>query len=182
MTHVKNDKRSQRTSEVLYISLAKLLESRNFADINVSTLVRKAQIGRSSFYRNFDTIEDVFSYQCEKEAEDFYQAVTERKDDIGSFLLTFFSYWTKNTSLLVTLKKADRIDILFNALKKNPFLVSPLSAADRDRGYLSMIYLGSLITTLSCWIDKGEKETPTQLASIVKQSLPLNRESILTQI
>ena len=66
MYHISNDKRAYQSSEMIYEALKHLMAKALFSDINVTDLVQEAKIGRSTFYRLFDAIEDVLHYKADE--------------------------------------------------------------------------------------------------------------------
>ena len=66
MYHIKNDQRAIRSSQLLYEALANLMREKSFDTITVTDLVETAQVGRTTFYRNFDSIEDILHMRCDQ--------------------------------------------------------------------------------------------------------------------
>ena len=61
MYRIKQDQRTIRSSQLIYRALAQLMREKSFAKISVTNIVEKAQVGRTTFYRIFDEIEDVLN-------------------------------------------------------------------------------------------------------------------------
>ena len=51
---------------MLYEGLARLMREGDFAGITVTDLVESAKVGRTTFYRNFDSIEDILRLRCDQ--------------------------------------------------------------------------------------------------------------------
>ena len=66
MYHIKNDQRAIRSSQMMYVGLARLMREKPFNAITVTDLVATAQVGRTTFYRNFDEIEDILRMRCDQ--------------------------------------------------------------------------------------------------------------------
>ena len=66
MYHIKSDRRSQASANELARGLNVCLKSMPLSTITVSDLHRITGISRATFYRLFDTIEDVLVYQCDQ--------------------------------------------------------------------------------------------------------------------
>lgn len=54
-----SQKIKQDSQEYLITALLQLLETKDFNDITVTQVVKRAGVSRMAFYRNFDTLEDV---------------------------------------------------------------------------------------------------------------------------
>ena len=70
MYHIKNDKRCLRSAALIADALERLLDQKIFADISVSDLQRESGVGRSTFYRLFDNIDDVVTYLVDEKFKD----------------------------------------------------------------------------------------------------------------
>lgn len=53
------------------------MESQPLESIKISELVEKAQIGRATFYRNFDTLEDVLHWRCDLVVAELFSYLAE---------------------------------------------------------------------------------------------------------
>ncbi|MCI9067190.1 MAG: TetR/AcrR family transcriptional regulator [Lachnospiraceae bacterium] len=68
------DKRKEANMRVksgITVSLLNLMHRKSFSDITVSELVREAGVARASFYRNYDSKEDVLLTLIEDVLEQF---------------------------------------------------------------------------------------------------------------
>ena len=65
MYHIKQDARSQRSAKAIIEGLESCLEKKSISIITVSEVCAACAVGRATFYRLFDNLTDVLSYQCE---------------------------------------------------------------------------------------------------------------------
>ena len=70
MFHIKNDKRSQSSSQAIYQGLISLSKQRPFNSITVSAICEESKVSRATFYRNFDIIEDIFMWRIDDISKD----------------------------------------------------------------------------------------------------------------
>lgn len=59
MVFMKQDRRSKRTRLWLYEGLMELMKSKNYGDISITELTEKSDIARQSFYRIYDSKDDI---------------------------------------------------------------------------------------------------------------------------
>ena len=116
MYHIKEDKRSIRSSEMLYEGLAKLMREKDFSDITVTDLVEAANVGRTTFYRNFDLIEDILWMKNDQVFEELVRYNQEyRKTYDGEspphILKPLLRYFYLNSEIIELLILANRMDI-----------------------------------------------------------------------
>lgn len=66
MYHIKNDKRAQASSELICAGLLACMKEKPFARITITDVQRASSVSRSTFYRNFDCLEDVLALLCDR--------------------------------------------------------------------------------------------------------------------
>ena len=65
MHHIKNDKRTLQSADLLYQGLLACLKEKPLAEVTVTDLQRASGVARSTFYRSFDDVSDVLAWQCD---------------------------------------------------------------------------------------------------------------------
>ena len=66
MYHIKNDKRAQTSAELICAGLLACMREKPFARITITDVQRASTVSRSTFYRNFDGLEDVLALLCDR--------------------------------------------------------------------------------------------------------------------
>lgn len=174
MYHIKDDQRSIRSSEMLYEGLAKLLQEQPLSAIKVKDLVEAANVGRTTFYRNFDTIEDILRLRSDQVFDGLKAYVVEytRKhgdESRGALLKPMLRYFYLHSDVLELLILAGRIDIIQASLRRifEPFKTRILERFDREEDYVDYgitMRIGVLTAILIQWIKTGKKQAPDELA------------------
>lgn len=59
MTHLKTDRRSQRTQRAIHEALMVLMQEKRYDDITVQDIIDRADVGRSTFYAHYQDKEDL---------------------------------------------------------------------------------------------------------------------------
>lgn len=65
MYHISKDLRAQKSASLIRQGLERCLEEKPFEKIRVSDIYEKSFVSRATFYRLFDSITDVFAYECD---------------------------------------------------------------------------------------------------------------------
>ena len=174
MYHIKDDQRSIRSSEMIYEGLAKLVRDKDFAAITVTDLVDAAAVGRTTFYRNFDEIEDVLWMRCDQVVEGligYLQTYRQKYPDEPrtTILKPFLRYFYLHSELLELLMKAKRIHIFEEALLIlfEPFksMFGAYYGTEEDYvDYVMAMRIGGVTNILTHWIKTGKKQAPDDLA------------------
>lgn len=177
MYHIKNDQRAIRSSQRLYEALASLMRERPFNTITVSDLAEAAQVGRTTFYRNFDEIEDILRMRCDQTFDELmqtfkaYRQPHKNETEIALLkpLLRFFYLHSEIIELLLI---ANRIDIIQDSFR---FGMEPFKAAIATHHGVSAEYVdysiamrtGITTNILIHWIETGKQQAPDELANTV---------------
>jgi len=65
MYHISKDARAQKSAQLICKGLEACLAEKPLNETRVSDIYEKCFVSRSTFYRLFDSVNDVISYQCE---------------------------------------------------------------------------------------------------------------------
>lgn len=174
MYHFINDKRSIQSSEWIYEALRDLIKEKDYEAISITEIVNRANVGRSTFYRNFDTRDDVLRFKCEQKVKELKEYVLEfGKNCNGTkkppFIKPFLRFWYLDSTIVELLMAANRLDILadtFNKMFGSFFSSSRFVDEENSKynDYLLSIRFGIAINLLSQWIKNNKRESPDELA------------------
>lgn len=178
MYHISDDKRSIQSSEWIFEALSELARDKSYESISVTDIVNRANIGRSTFYRNFDTKDDVLRFKCDQKCMELKDYLLEYKNKNGvppGPLLTkpFVTFWSENSIIIELLIKVNRLNILNESyadiLRKyhsdNTDIVDEMTLKYSD--YILEANVSSSISVLVKWIKNNKRESPDELAKIV---------------
>ncbi|MDA0244949.1 MAG: TetR-like C-terminal domain-containing protein [Chloroflexi bacterium] len=174
MYHIKDDQRSIRSSEMIYKGLVALMGEKDFATITVSDLVDAAKVGRTTFYRNFDEIEDVLRMRNDQVVEGFLGYLqtyrqTHRDESPTTILKPVLRYFYLHSELVELLMKAKRIYIFEEAMlnRFEPFksmFGAFYGVEEIYVDYVMAVRIGGVTNILIHWIETGKKQAPDELA------------------
>ena len=175
MYHVKDDYRSIRSTEMIYEGLANLIGETDFSTISVTNLVEAAKVGRTTFYRNFDTIEDVLRLRCDQIADGLIEYLLEfreqnREESNTALLKPILRYFQMNSEIIELLIKAERMHIFEEAILKRfepfkPYFGQFFQIEEEYVDYIMAIRVGSVSKVLTHWVSTGKKQNPDELAN-----------------
>lgn len=163
---------------MIYEALTKLIGHQSFGSIKVSQVVEEAQIGRATFYRNFDMLEDVLRWRADQVVEQLVIYVAEyRLSQTGSSTVSVLKpvlrFFYLHSSIVELLIAANQIDILQKALQAKLEQATPKSSlSDLPSEYLKygpVIRSSVAVHILAHWIKGGKKEAPDELADSLRE-------------
>lgn len=173
MYHICTGKKTETTIKLLMDALVDLSEYRLLSEIHISDLLKKSTVSRSTFYRNFDRIEDIIHYQINFVAHALYVDFNEMHKDSEpkdkDLISHFYYYWRKEEKLLKVIEKNSRVDILITALRSNIDIFSKVYLPEVDCGSVAYMYwanscCGMLAQSLVQWVQRDMQDSPEQVA------------------
>ncbi|MCM3746095.1 hypothetical protein M3223_01865 [Paenibacillus pasadenensis] len=181
MYRIKQDKRSIQSIEWLKSALWDLMLHKDFIDISVIELVSKAQVGRATFYRNFDTLEDILRLHCDETFEQlkkFMIQYYEQNDGDETvmnktvFIKPFLRFWDTHSIVIQRLIQAKRTDFIHEALSRTIESIVMLRAYADDElwgryDYFIAARSGEALHVLLHWIKNGKDLPSDELADLV---------------
>ena len=132
-------------------------------------------VSRSTFYRNFDCLEDVLALLCDRG----FQAVFTAYNALpaaqrGNLPKAVFHYWFHNSAVLEALVQIHRTDILFDSLRRSSGLIEALQPLADDPArfdYFVAIITSAMIGVLTVWVEHGKTETEDQMVQKAHERL-----------
>lgn len=156
-------------------TLIDLLNTRSIDKISVRELCNKAGIGRASFYRHYQSKEEILDRHAQsliqKWAAEFEAAPDSRPWNVFESL---FHHLKEHQTFYETLRKTGRDSILRTAIRAKIGLTDDLSNED---AYKKVFFADGISGWVEEWIDRGMPESPKklnqQLGQYFTQVLPI---------
>ncbi len=155
----------QLTKECLQLALVDLMAEKPFEKITVTELVLKSGVSRQSFYRNYESKEDILK-DLHQGMEDAVMEIADdvSEDDSYSWFERFFSYLGKNGEYFGLLMKArEKQQSNFSFL---PSLKEIFRLDDKAEQYRMCAYEGGLNAICKEWIAGGMTESVEDMAHL----------------
>ncbi len=186
MYHISNDKRSRESSAWIFDALEELLQTRSFNEVSITDVCQKAKIGRVTFYRHYDCLEDVLRKKCDEKFEGFIPYFKDyhsyNKNDLG-ILRPFLRYWYVNSSIIELLINTNKSYIVSDSMERLIELTKFLPLKENNvhieyDNYYSTIRNSMSLAILLEWVKNGLNIAPDNLATLLltqmKNALELN--------
>lgn len=176
MYHIKSDRRSRASAAEIVRGLQTCLKTQPLRTVTVTDIHRATGISRATFYRLFDTPEDVLIYQLDQMTRVALDTYDDREEvSTAELLEKSIALGLENHAFLRALVENGRLDLLFSYTERS-FLqldrenrLFPGDMAPAEREYvianLSMAMVASQIT----WSRNGQKESPQELMRYLKR-------------
>lgn len=155
-------------------ALLAIMEEKEFNKIAITEIIKKADLTRQTFYRNFNTKEEVLHEYVKKLYKDCFDEIeTMCEKNMFKILVTYFHYWHKNKEFLLLVKRSNVnhkvMDFYYPYMGKyfHQAIIKLNANSDLEKSYMKHFLLGGLVQIKTHWLENNFTETPEQLAELV---------------
>ena len=154
-------------------ALLSLMEKHPYSKISVSQICQVAKVSRQTYYRLFDTKDDILILYLNKIMSEHLLSKVLLDTPSTPELLQFFLFFTGYKDLLELLYKNDKMYLLQHALTQygNIFINEPIFRIAHGRDYAADFIASTLCSALSVWTKIEFKTSCSVLTSYVSQFL-----------
>lgn len=173
MNQTKNPTALQSQKWILQALLDLMLEY-DYDKISVSEICRKAMLDRRTFYRNFDSKQDLLDHyigQLRRQYLIEFRKVDQR--DRYSASLLFFQFWKRHLKFIKNLQTCGLSAYVFDQFKKfsisqKEFMIDGQGENDK-MNYILAFRIGGYWNLMLAWAENGARATPEELAAVIAQ-------------
>ena len=178
MFHIKDDVRAQRSAQLMYAGLMKVLEEKKLSDVTVTDVSLASTVGRATFYRNFDEVTDILWWRVNDEFARVLNAFVDSHatfDEPDELLTYLLRYWMRHSRDLEVLMEANRLDVIYDCFVGNAgVVVDYLGKLGKDVAtghpdYFVATRAGFFVAIFKTWLQNGKRESPEEVARIVTE-------------
>lgn len=177
MYHLKEDRRAEKSAELLYEALTRCMAKKEFDKITISELAKESTVSRATFYRNFDETIDILYWQCDRLFREVLTDFVASEPDLAQAdeLISYvFNFWMKHADILEILIEHGRVDIIYNSFLNNAsvvmeYLSEKLYLPKWNTRYFISTRVGIFVGVFQAWIMGGKRESAKKLTEILNQ-------------
>ncbi len=148
----------------LFVSTIDLLSKEKISEISISEIVSYANVGRATFYRYFNSIEDLLvQYEeiLEKKFEDNNQNI--KNYNIREVLYSISKHFLDNKKCYMTIYYQNLSNDIFKMIEKN--INSKITNSSIFEKYGIKFILYGIYGFITAWIEDDMKLTPEELVN-----------------
>lgn len=161
---------NETVCEALAIALIQLMERKDVAQITISEIVKLAGVSRSSFYRNFESKEELLCEYIIGLYHDYFNSEKMREHASGtldkrSFMLPRFRFIKEHRNIFSALYENDMLYYFFAQTESDLILFLCGQREDLSPYHRSMLS-GACAGVVRKWIENGFEETEEEMTDI----------------
>ena len=169
---------SRRSRRWITKALLELMMDKPYQKISITEIAEEADVVRRTFYRNFESKEDVIKTYIESIFKGFINTLKE-EGTFNSYDVAkeFFEYMNRHKVFLKLLHEHEMFDLILKVFEERIFDSPESDWASEDEQsdvfmkYSRSFFIAGLWYMLETWLKSGMLETPDELASIFDKTL-----------
>lgn len=165
---------AQQSQRWIIQALLDLMEEMEYNKISVTEICRKAGLDRRTFYRNFDSKNDVLEQYVRFLEEEYIKmfAALDKPDKFAAAKI-FFDFWSRHLDFIRNIKKCGLTDFVFQRFEKFSKEHTELLIGDDvlklPAEYVFAFRIGGFWNVMLTWAANDAVLSSDEMASIVSQ-------------
>lgn len=174
------DKRKEENLRVkvcIIQTLFGLMQTKSLSDITITELVRGAGVARASFYRNYDSKEDVLVTLVRDVLELYRNEMHEGPEGVYSYdnvLLSFQFFERHRDYMLDICRSGFALTVLEELNHFHESLEGSMLYSSTER-YTLYMYIGALFNTAVTWLSDENRADASEIASLFYETVRKTR-------
>ena len=166
-----------QSKKMLMSGLIRLMETYDFSMITVTQICQEAELSRRTFYRLYNTREEILDEYISTLAEEFICMVADTAPrHYTEVAAIYFEFWKLHEIFLNLLKKNNMLEIIYRISGEIAPVVfekvkPDMKIDDMTRAYLLSYSLGGLNGMLIRWVEEGMELSSEQVKTILDRAL-----------
>lgn len=157
--------------DCIFTALMLLMEQKDFDDITITEIAKKAGVSRMTYYRTYSSKEDILIQYFDETAEKLIDTIKEQPNLTPYDLyVEFFAFFNTHTYLIEKLIRANLFQkVLQHFIEFVEYLFQTIlkfNINNAEMKYQLHYHTGGLFALTNCWIQSGKKEAPEEMAKL----------------
>ena len=157
----KKEEANAFVKECITTALIEMMKKQSFESISITDLTKKAGVGRVSFYRNYESKEDILQKHL-KQLLDNWQNSLEGKENLH-FVEEIFNHFYDNQEIYLLLYKHNLAHITLQSIKDAS---GPKPEQENFVAYTTAYFSYGLYGWIEEWFHRGMPEKPKEMAKL----------------
>lgn len=164
----------KNSKDLISMAIYQLMYRIPYHKISVKMICEQAGVSRMSFYRYYNTKEDIFINFSDERFAEFYELYMLNKDiSLEGFTKNIIHYFKKYSRQIKILEKADKLSILITQFERySSYLMNHVKSIgiflDKDNPLVVPYFAGGLFNVLVYWTKHNFKESEEDMAKYLE--------------
>lgn len=168
-------KQSEQSKKWMIEALFMLMKTKPFNTITVKDITDKAGISRLTFYRNFESKEDILRYHMQLGFQEYIEQIRHAKEiDLKKTIALCYAYWGR---------RQDEIRLISSQnlgwLLKEPFedffhlVLKELNMDEKYSYFQAQFIIGGMFSDMLAWINEPQGRNAEDIAEEILEIVAL---------
>lgn len=160
-------------------ALLLLMEAKEYTQISITDIAKKAGVSRMAYYRNFDTKKDILEYYFDRSCHELYQRHNPATDKpfLKNLLQYIYTFFVEKQAVVTALKKANLTNLLLAYFDQIVYEGTRISLEvstthPTPHKYHLYFFSGAFYNFFMKWFDNGMQESYEEIVEIVTSLIP----------
>lgn len=170
MYHIGKDVRKKKSADLIAEGLRRIMRSGSTEKLTIASVCQEAGVSRVTFYRLFDTVDDVMRYLCDGEFDMIFQAYQkEREQGIdGTPVQVYSRFLLKEEDGLIAVLRHKKTTLLVEShirmLKRYaPVFFPQMDPSSDEFVYFIQTRSWMLVGVLSAWLETDRRASAEEV-------------------
>ena len=168
-----------QSQQMISNALLRLMEREPFQSITITKICQEADIARKTFYRSFETKEDIIDYQLDQLYLDFEREMLIA--DHSKSLENFFAFKKKHSSYLILLQRHKLFPLHHQKFSAFMEKMTPIWSDDPvEQDYRRAYAIAGVTAIAARWIMRDFAESVEEITAITlrarDETIPIGKE------
>lgn len=153
---------NQQVKDRLLTALLEFAGEKDLSQVKVTELVERSGVARASFYRNFNSVEDIVEYGIQHMADLYHESKPASGEGFRSreMVLYKFRFYQKYAEIVLAFHRAHVSTSLLDIITDCEIDESGDMPAHSIARYELYYFAGAFYNMLIYWLETGMRETP----------------------
>lgn len=166
--NMNNEQKNSYVKKQITAALVGLLKEKSIADISVKELTQKAQVGRVSFYRNYQTKEDILREEADRLIKEWGRRYETNPESSPETLFpSLFDFYRENKEYYTILYQAGMASVMLETILNTIQITDEMENLE---AYLKSFWGYGIYGWMIEWIKRGMPESGSELLTLFKQA------------
>lgn len=174
--------RAKQSQQWLVTALLDLMDEKTFTSISIKEISKKADLDRSTFYRNFNSKEELLNYHLDILMQEYINKLTQLNDfNMQNVSKVFFNFCNENLNFIISLRKNGLSNLLLEAFNMRLPIIHklfqskfPYKISKGNTELVLAFNAGGMWNLLMKWIDSNPVKDFKDLTKIYEEIFHFN--------
>lgn len=150
-----------------------LMEQKRFEKISITEIVNRAGVSRLTFYRNFESKEQILLLHFDLLFDKYLESAKENSGDLHLTIKHCFEFWGEHTGENNLLIKNDLTPLLYQSFDRYlDQLLKKLGLLNEFSYFQKKFLTGGIISVMLEWVINPRGRNPDDMANMIMKICP----------